>query len=253
MDLTEALKFITALASRSESLRPIPVDDPAVARFYDGKAIIDVPKRRAQRKHAVRTLADFVSYIEEGRGATSPVVWFDSRGVVGVLDDGDYGLDSVIMLLAPSTLFQRLAGLEKSSTFYDQKAFVRLLKIDLAGTLDPNVLANRVRSIRFENGTVTKGVVQKQRESLGREIVSSVTGEQEIPEEVTLTVEVFSNPDIDFEASVKCAVEIDPPSGTFRLVPLPDAIQNALDQAVAHVGAQLRASLPSLNVFWGTP
>lgn len=120
MDLTEALKFISALANEARGLKPVPVDDPAVARFFDGKAVIDVPKRRAQRKHVVRTLADFVSYVEKGQGATSPVIWFDVDKAVGVLDDGDYGLDTVTLSLTTSTLFRRLLAMEKASTFYDQ-------------------------------------------------------------------------------------------------------------------------------------
>ncbi len=253
MDLAEAMKYVAGLATQAQSLRPVPVEDPKVARFYDGKQVIEVAKPRAARKHVVRTLADFIAYVQDGVGASSPAVWFDCGRVVGVLDDGGHGLDTVTLTLTASTLFQRLMTIEKSGTFYDQKAFVRLLKIELAGTLDPNVLANRVRSIKFENGTVTRAAVQKQRESLGREIISSVSGEQEIPEEVTLAVPVFSNPGIEFVSAVKCAVEIDPPSGTFRLVPLPDELRHALDLAVEYVGGQLRHAMPEVDVYWGEP
>lgn len=258
--IAEALKYLSELAQSAARPVEINVPDPRRARYLTGGgASHEIARPVPPRDHGVKRLSDLIALAERfnsGPQDHAPVVWYDEESVVLVIDDDGHRCETATLDLVESDAFavvRSLAGGTQSRPF-DHKSFVRLLRIDLAGALAPSELLNVVRKIRFENGTITQGQVQKSRESLGREITAAVSAEAEIPDDVTLSVPVYKTDGEDGEYPLRCTVEVDPMQGCFRLIPYPDEIERVQRLAVASIAGRLEAGLPgSVPHHFGTP
>jgi hypothetical protein len=269
--LREAIAAIREMADQSATPREVDLRDPRRKSFVVGDQTRDFDLPEPPRAHSLGRLDDLIDLanrfagksgddaeagpVELGDGMSATVVvWYDADRVVAVLDDAGHRVEHATLALHPSDLFARVVALRKSPGWLDQKDFVRLLRIDLAGTLDPVHLLNVVRRVRFEAGQVTSGEVKRDKESLGREITSRVSAEGEIPEEVTLDLPVYSTPGVAWRYGLRCSVEVDPTRGTFRLIPLPDEIERVQQLAVERIGATLDDELgDGTPSYYGRP
>lgn len=259
--LAEALEFLTDLAEKAQA--PVRVDpaDPRAIHYAIGGRVVTLPVPPSSREHKPATLDDLIALAsrseDEGgnaEGDGTPVVWYDEDAVVVVFDDACHRVETATLTLQYSDAFARLMALRAERPWFEPKPFIRLLRVDLAGTLAPGELLERVRRVRFENGQTTTVESARVRESLGREIVSKVDAAGEIPEEVTLSVPVFKTPGEGERHPCRCAVEVDPALGRLQLLPLPDEIERVTGLAVASIGDRLRAGLPeSVPCYRGAP
>jgi hypothetical protein len=73
-----------------------------------------------------------------------------------------------------------------------------------------------------------------------------------LPEFVTLSVPVFAGPLAGWRREVPAALEVDPETETFQLIPLPGAIEAAVCSAEARVGEYLAEGAgEGVGIFYG--
>jgi hypothetical protein len=205
------------------------------------------------RKHNLATVAEVVDFSQEKGEPETTVIWYDRSAVVVILDDATRR-DVARVNLQYTPQLGRLLKLEKDKPAFNQKDFVRLLRIDLAGCLTDARLLEWVRSVRFTSTANAAGVMRHGRESMGRDIDDEVLSEQgqDCPEEVLLNVRIFDDPILTRVWPIRCAVEIDAPNQTFGLVPLPLQLHDAIESQVAAIGMDLHVE-GGPAVFWGNP
>lgn len=252
--ISEALKYLADLGAKAATPIPVENDDPASNVFAINGKLETLAKPFPERDHAAGSLADLIELANRFAAdeASSPVVWFDRDSVILVIDDAKRRIDHVGMALVESELFERVLALK--GEWQEQKAFVRLLRVELAGTLPPVALLEKVRRVRFDNGQTVTSEVKRDRESMGREITAKIEADGgDLPEEVTLMVPVYRNPGERDAYPIRCAVEIDHARGAFRLTPLPDQIECAYQAALASIRARLASGLAkNVPAYLGT-
>jgi hypothetical protein len=255
--IAEALKYLTGLATIAAAPVKIEDGDNRRIRHVINGEVIERDLPAPPRAHSVGCLADLIELANRFHAEESrlPVVWFDAAAVVLVIDDDGHRLEHATMKLEVSDAFAKLTELRTSKTWHEQKDFVRLLRIDLAGTLEQTVLLERVRKLKFENGVITSSEVGRQKESLGREITSRVeAGQGELPEEVLLSVPIYKTLGETERHPVRCSVEVDPPMGRLRLMPLPDEIERVRYMAIGSIEDRLEEGLKEgLPAYYGRP
>lgn len=248
----KALAFIanTVLATQKPYLLAECSGGREATYAIGGKVTTEL-KKIAPRTHHVNSLDDLIASAIKLSTGPDAVVWYNEQHVVAILNDDEFRDDMITFTLQYTEVFKRVANLKES---FDQKRFVRLLRIELAGTLPPITLLNPVRKVKFENGLIVKGEVSRQRESMSRELKSEVTTDgADLPEGVSLQVKILKNFGEDIELPVKCSVEVDPSEGTFWLLPLPDEIQRVQNWVLADIGERLKAGLGEIPCFLGSP
>lgn len=203
------------------------------------------------RDHELGTLAGLLAFCQatvagkhEGQ---NPVLWLGPTKLRLVLNDVTRRDSASLALTFSEPLTLLMSGATGHAR--NQADFVRLLRIELAGTLpDAERLLALVRTIRFGVGDDGESVIQHGKESMGRSIRAEVHGLDVLPEEVVLNVRIYANPDIKMVRPIRCALDIIPASQQFRLVPLPmqirDAIGGALDELEARARAELADHFP---------
>lgn len=249
----EALEALASLAVKAKSPHPLPSDERSVRWFADGKyGEQNLPPK--PRDHKVGTLADLISlanrFKDLGRFA---VVWHDSARVVLVLDDSEHRLERATFDLVPSEAFLRLASIRDHRETFDQRGFVRLLRVDLAGTLDPVVLLEPARNVTWEQSSSVQGSVTRAQESLGREVNSRVKAKAPIPESVVLQVKAYCTPGEDAPFPCRCLVEVDTTTGRFELLPVPDELEVIQEYAAISIRGRLGAGVAAGGLEDGIP
>ena len=116
-----------------------------------------------------------------------------------------------------------------------QHDLVRLLRVTFRNCLDNDVLLKTVRALKWQAAQGTDRDIRHVRESLDRTIVANVTGAEDIPEEIALSVPVWEN--FPFKARIACAIEVFPTEQQFKLTPYPIELQRGLDDGLAAIFA----------------
>jgi len=263
--LREALEFLAEQARQSVTPTEIKSPDPARRIFLmPDRTLKTIDVGSEPRNHKVNSLEDLMRLATrfgpdlESNAEDSgdhPVVWYNENRIVLVIDDELERQNTATLNLVESDQFQTIRRLAKEKTAHDQAGFVRLLRIDLAGTLAPSVLLDPIRRVTFENGAMSQGVVERGKESLDRSVKAKVTGHSDIPEDVTLMVPVFKTPGERNVYPVRCVVDINPMSQSqaFRLIPLPDEIDRVVDMHMSDVRSRLEALPESVPAYYGAP
>jgi hypothetical protein len=254
--LLDALKFLTDIISKAETPKKIDVADPRKLFFAVGGGVEQVELPPPPRDHKPGTLAEVIALANrfQEAGAT-PTVWHDERQVVLVIDDDGHRVERATLAFEFSDFWRVLHDLANRQTWLDQKSFVRLLKIQLAGTLPPGVLLDRVRKLKFEGGQVVTSRIGRADESMGRSISNAVSGEGEIPDDVEVEVPVYRTPGETERFVVRCSIEIDASKmDAFRFLPWPDELQRVESLAVSSVGERLAEGLSEgIPAYQGQP
>lgn len=247
--IAEALQYISSQANEAKAA--VKVHDSAARAIYlRGDEIVNVDKPYPSRKHTVDSLASLVELANRFAGDL-PSIWVDSKAAVLVVNDEEHRDDTVEGKFAFADVFEVIQGLAKNKPWLEQKPFIRMLRIELAGTLPPGILLDRVRKLRFEQGAVVNSEVGRNRESMGRDIIAKIDASADLPDTVTLEAPVFK---LGPRYAIECAVDTDPARGLLQLIPLPDEIERVVDRAVADVIDGIRESLEDgVRLYHGAP
>lgn len=204
------------------------------------------------RDHRLVSLAEAVLFATDKGTPEKSVIWFDRDRVAIVLDD-ETRRDRAALPLNYTPQMELLIKIEADAKKYDQQAFRRLLRIDLADCRPDDVLLNWVSDMRFTNAGSVTGRLEHGRESMGKDLeVDALSDIGNCPEMINLSVRVFDDPSLMVKRQVRCAVEILPKEQAFRLVPLPLELDNAIELEMSDVGESLRKAV-KCKVFRGTP
>lgn len=276
--IDKAIERIVELAADGLVPRPLDVGDDRVVAFAGSDGIATWERNPPPRRHEVYSLDDLIAMAADfapDDGAEpddsgpdvpedepvadpegdpyTPAVYYRDDAVSLVLDDEGHRRDEVTLPLEFSSPFGSLMKLETSAAWHDQKGFIRLLRIDLAGTHDPRDLLNRVRKVTWTSSST--GEYRKDRESLGRDVVAAAADGSDLPEEIDLHLPVWKTAgESDRTFVVRCSVEVDVDNKRFRLLPLPDRLARVVEHALDGVRARLDAGLPrSVRRYHGKP
>jgi hypothetical protein len=251
--LREALEFLTDQAVNATAPYKLDIPDPKADRYIVQGNEITIPKPKQPRAHRANALGDLVELAN--RFGKPAVVWYDLSRVVLVIDDDGHRVETVGMSLIASDVFKTIQGLRHNKSWMDQKTFCRLLRLDLSSALAVPELLSIVKNVKFEAGVATTGVINRTKESMGKEIMSSVaTIEREIPETVRLAFSLYTTPGTSVDVTIFADVDVDPTSGSFRLIPCPDAIENAQQATMEWLAGELGTGLTDgIPFYYGSP
>jgi len=193
------------------------------------------------RNHRLITLDEVVRFATE-KGSESSVIWYDRGGIVIVVDD-ETRRDFATLSLNLTPQMVLLQHLEKNKPGFDQKAFRKMLRIELGDCQRDPRLLNWVSDLKFANMSGAIGQFSNNRESLGTDIdAQAVSGAGECPDDVALDVRTFDDPQLPERQGIRCAFDFSPQEREFRLVPYPLEVHNAIELEVTFIGEKLRGS-----------
>lgn len=247
----EAIETLADLAVKAKAPKIIR-DAAEPAHHYwtvDGmgnmKKEIAAPHPRDHKAQDLESVVDFCN-VEGSR------IWYSRNGVIGLIVDEERR-DKVSLKLTYTPQLLTLLDIERQKyPEYDQKSFLKLLRIALHDCLGsaPD-LVDSIRAVKFELNSEAQGRVGHKEESLGRSMKAKLTGDTDVPEFVELTVPIFANLPGKHER-VKCAIDISLEKQQFRLIPLPGELENALREGEAGVHDRIRQQFEG-SVLYGEP
>jgi len=204
----------------------------------------------------LQAIADVVKENSGGEDTDAPEVWYGPEAVVARFGDGLRS--SITLSLGFSEPYLRLAAWKQQGNAVSQPNLVRELKTTFADCLERSGnLAESIKRVKFQTGQTINSEIGHGRASLGKEIEGQVTGVGIIPEYVVFSLPVFANPCFQaLRAGVRCAIEPDPATGTFRVAALPGELEGAADAAMEGVKGELVGLLGGegkFPVYYGKP
>jgi hypothetical protein len=249
--IKEALEYFALLARDADDVKEL-LSTSKKARYLIGDEVVEWDIPTPPRDHRPATLAEVIALATRFADA-KPVVWYDELAVVLVIDDDGHRIETATLKLEVSDTFAVVQMLRADKPWFTQPDFVRLLRVDLAGTLDPAVLLNRVRKLVIGQKTTTE--VQRRGESFGHEINALAGKDADPPDEVDLVLPAYKTPGEQTPVWVACTVDVEVAQPKpFRLVPKPDEVERVLQVATASIGERLRAGLPEgVVAYHGRP
>lgn len=248
--IKEAIAYLVDQGAKSQVPLRVAKDDVHEEVYLYGDKVVRIPIRAKPRNHIVPDLDHFISAFDfYAESELVAPIWVSDACVVSILDDNGLRLNKITLPLILSSAF---IALSHCGEWIDQRSLIRLLRIDLRGTIPDAILLDRIRKVQFENGQIVSQTSTKSRESMGKQITSQVTGEGEIPDEVILDVPVFFRGE---SYSVVCSVEIDAMRAVFRLAPCPGELDRIKTIAVGETASRLSEAVSAKRgiVFVGTP
>jgi hypothetical protein len=189
----------------------------------------------------VNSVADLVEaeslYVDSSRYQAT--VWVETNQAVLFVDSERKGKVTLPLRVNPAiALIGTLKNLQP-------KVLHRRLKVDLFATeVSPFDFAETIGSLKFETTDTTEAKIRKGDESIAKNVRSAVTGEKDIPDEVTFTFDFY--PDLGggtFEVDIRCAVITEPAEGTVSVIPYPGEIERASIRSIEYVAKAIAESI----------
>jgi hypothetical protein len=243
----------TAVSASGVTVVPIPGDPDTIlvcqAGTYTARPL--PPKHRDHKVFDIDSLLDLADKNgAKDDGGSYAVIWHSEEAVVAVLNDAERR-DFATLKLEYSKAFAALRKLNTPSTF-DQPAFVRLLKTDLAACVPGDLLA-AVRSLKFIRNEEGKSELKHGESSLGRSVESKITGAGAIPETFIVSTNVYANALQDETREVAVAIDIDMEAHQFCLSVIGDGLSNAVLETQEALSGRLMEGNENRRVLFGKP
>lgn len=260
MNLFETIQLIqeTAKEAVGVEIKPMPNDPQKALVIAGGKAVaIDTPFVEGPRLHAVESVESFAAAYARWGAATEANIWINlAAWRLSFFTDEPLRRSSVTLKLTPAPQLLLLQSFAREAT-RDQKSLVRMLRHDLAGCVDPGVLA-AFRSIDFQKIATARGTIEHAKQSLDSDIVAQVTGDKK-PDEFLVDAPLFAMKElVDARTRVGITIDIDCANSKFVLQAKPGHLEMALDDARAAVLTKLENDLAAaghedVTILAGTP
>jgi len=210
---------------------------------------IDLPRHFRSKITSVDQVAAaikrFVGMFEQ-----PPIVYYSAQSVRIVLDT-DYQSDRCVTCSLSHTPVWGQLSVIKTTTF-EQEGLLRFLRFHIGeDNLDEagRKLVNWLRTVEIRTGETATRNIGTGRESLGRAVdseVKSLAGE--MPEQITISARVFTDRALRERQHVPCLVDFSPLRKEFRIVPEPNAIEDAVDHELAALEVFLVDAIASLEL-----
>lgn len=259
--LQEALEYL--VQQGRDAREPIVTTDAEPKHVYferqaDGSLVRKeaAPGYRAHRASDLTAIAEKAKLAFEA--AEVPEVWYSRNGVTLFLDDNRR--DRVDLPLSLSKPLVQLIELQTRGGAMRQEQLLKMLRITFRDCLaTAGNLVNVVRKVQFGVNQSGESELQHGKQSVGKKLTAELTGTDILPEFFTLTVPVFENPAFASASyGVECALEPDPQTQTFQVIPIPGRIEKAVAEGERRLGIMIgealaEAGADSVAVFFGTP
>lgn len=246
----EALELIQQTAQKAQAPQVIPV--PGELRLcrvvMNGQtAMYAVPP--TPREHTIQSIADLIEYANQEWIKTRSVVWHEEGEVVLVIDDEDRH-DTIRFFLTRTIQAGKLFELANRLQWFDQLAFVRMLRLDLR--VDPTIVG-KFRRLDWSQGTTASQEAMHGRDRLGKQIQAEVRGIDELPEEIVVRVPLYREPAEDTLYDVLVLVEIDTTNNRLALIPAPGELDHVVQTHQMGIRQRLEDGLSDTPAFYGSP
>lgn len=223
--------------------------EPSATIDAEGNVLVDagLPKPRNHVAYDLETIVEFA------KKSSSAAIWYSRKKLVAVIDDNDRK-DIVTLAMTVSDELAKLQELQKSKPWFDQRAFLTLLRTVFTSDAMPmhTTLINDIRVVKFEAAQSGNSEIGRGKSSVGKSAMASVEGWDKLPEVVVLEVPVFANRFTSQRASVKCALEINEQEQRFQLFPLPGSVDDAITNIEGDIGSTLREMVgDTVPVYYG--
>lgn len=249
--IEEALSYLYDKFTAAQNARLLNVPGSGRVAYVDqGGKLTPIEVTPPLRNHNVSSVDDLIEAAKLWKN--SPVVWISGDAVVLLPDDSDRR-DRVTMKLVKSAAFSKLCMLAKAPQI-SQADLVRMIRVDLQGTVNRAALLTAIRQIKFRQSTTGQASIQHGNESMGKTIEAEVTGAGDLPETVVVSCAVFSNPgEREKTSTVGCDLEIVVSDASFLFRPIPDEIERVTDAALEDIRERIESGLDGASVFFGSP
>jgi hypothetical protein len=255
MDLTKAFEFLAkqAVAAAEPQVAEFDPTKCHVVRMPDG-AVHFRPGVPPWRKHSAFDLETIAAFADRFK-TDGPAIWVNRNGVVCLVNDSDRR-ERVEMKLSFSKQIQQLQTLE-AKQMLDQRGLIFMLRTVFRGCLGrAPELIDVLRQVRFTVGSEGEQNIGKGKSSMGKTVRAEMTGVQNIPEYVTVSVPIFDNGSlVMFTADVECVLEVLEQTQNFQFFPVPGRIEVAINQAETQLGETVVSLLEgeSFPIYRGQP
>ena len=256
---------INSIAKRCETAQSAgeKVAIKPIANDPDGRMIIvksdgsyeiveSEPHPRVSTLRSIDQLPSYVNHAVDKWNA-DPVVYYTPEKAIAVLEERSIrpsrsGKATVILTESPQLKALKGFAHDRNSAWLGHKAFVLLMRIDFEDCINPQQLEYLVKALatlEFQDGSRISSTVSRNRESLGREVLSEIKSlnDLEIPEQIVLMVRLFNDPALLARRQIVCKLETDPTNGRLAILPLANEIENAMDSEMSALGDMLRSSI----------
>lgn len=193
-------------------------------------------------------------------------LWYSRSKVTAVLDPVGRR-DVAVLDLSLSRPVLQLDNWESTEQSLGQERLVWLLRTTFKDSYEPKALLGMVESVNFSVNSGNASVIQHGKRSVGKSVESKIENREQLPEYVVFQIPIWANGPTQIMESVECAFEIDPSrSESFRIMPIPNEIENAIQRAELKISSQLvelvemevaNADLPEgkrgIPVLYGNP
>lgn len=223
--------------------------EPSAVKNAVGDVVIDngIPKPRNHVAYDLEAIVEF------SKKSSSAAIWYSRKKIVTAIDDNDRK-DIVTLAMSASDELVKLQELQKSKPWFDQRAFLTLLRTVFTSDAMPmnTTLINDIRVVKFEAAQSGSSEIGRGKSSVGKSAMASVEGWDKLPEVVVLDVPVFANRFASQRTSVKCALEINEQEQRFQLFPLPGSVEDAITNIEGDIGATIREMIgDTVPVYYG--
>lgn len=197
------------------------------------------PAPRAHKPATLESICRFALDALESQ-KNNPVIWYAEQGITLLVNDANR-FDRLTCQFTEHAHLKTLRHLEKRPQ-YMQSEFIKLLRIDLAGTHSayPDLLVG-LRAVKLRQITQGAGDIQHSKQSISRSMEAELSGTKNIPENVNLYVQLLR--EFDCCACVNCAIEIDAVQERFYLIPLPGEIDTAMNAVLKRVEEEIHSRI----------
>jgi len=185
-----------------------------------------------------------------------PTIYVGRDGVVALLSAANRR-ERFTLPLPQSREYHTLKNLAEGRAAMKHRDFVNLLRIDLAGCVEPDVI-KLFSEIKVAANGENESAIRVGKESIGRRATAAALGAgHELPEDITVTLAIYRDLTMPkYQVPVVCALVTDLQEMTFRLIPKAgqlEAAERAVgDELIGSLEAAF-ASYTGLLVVQGSP
>ena len=202
------------------------------------------------RVHTVDSVADLINATK--RWGIDSVIWISPGGLTLIVNDKGDREDRVRLTLKPGAIFSVIQALATKAKL-SQEGLILLLRTTLRGAANQPAILAAVRKVKFRVSKSGHSDLQHGNESLGHEIEMEVTGADAIPDDLTISMPVYSNPGEEAKRySLALTLEIVVKDQTFMLRPQADELEHVLIEAQESIRQEIVEALP-VPVLFGNP
>lgn len=218
------------------------------------------------RQHSLLSIDELANHLkhwedlphkeDEETHEPEPVVWYCPERITVVLDDSPESQrrDTVTCPLEHTDAFRLLQECASGQKNWDHRQFITILRTRLWDCLGDQAesLIKTLRTVSSKSQSDTTSDQQADKSHYGTSITTEATSKNgPIPEELLLTVRLFTDPALTARRTIRCALEKDPQALQFWLIPLAGQLEDALADEMKLIASKLTDL--DAPVFYGKP